>query len=246
MAQLNPIVNERISYINSLQVSFSSVTTLSVTSGQCSDDNDIIDMKLSSAVILNAAINGANGLDTGSLANNLWYYVYVIADSSGKQSTAVILSLSATAPTLPSGYDSKRQIDYWRSNGSAQFILAYNSGIGSYRKKYWDSTILVLTGGAATVLTTIDLDLAVPPVDLLPVRLEVEFEANVAGDSVSFAVEGSTSTSLPSLNGLVVLLRQKGQLEVLSKLATTAKIQYINSAASGDVNVWVSGFDYYI
>ena len=45
--------------------------------------------------------SGANGLDTGSWAYSTWYYVFVINGTSG---TAGLFSLSATAPTLPSGY----------------------------------------------------------------------------------------------------------------------------------------------
>ena len=45
---------------------------------------------------------GAGHLDTGSVTNNTWYFVYAIAKADGTQSA--ILSTSSSAPTLPSGY----------------------------------------------------------------------------------------------------------------------------------------------
>jgi len=47
--------------------------------------------------------NGANALDTGSVAAQTWYFVYVIYNSTST-TVAGLISLSATSPTLPSGY----------------------------------------------------------------------------------------------------------------------------------------------
>ncbi len=58
--------------------------------------------------------SGANGLDTGSEANSKWYAVWVIYNGT---TVASLLSLSATAPTMPSGYTYKRRVG-WVYNGS--------------------------------------------------------------------------------------------------------------------------------
>jgi hypothetical protein len=47
--------------------------------------------------------SGAGGLDTGSVANSTQYYVWICSGGSG---TTAIFSASASAPTLPGGYDS--------------------------------------------------------------------------------------------------------------------------------------------
>lgn len=47
--------------------------------------------------------NGANGLDTGSIATSTWYYAFIIYNPTSK-TTASLISLSSSAPTLPSGY----------------------------------------------------------------------------------------------------------------------------------------------
>ncbi len=57
--------------------------------------------------------SGANGLDTGSIANDTWYSVWVIYNPTS-DTVAGLLSLSATAPTLPSGYTFKARFGWVR------------------------------------------------------------------------------------------------------------------------------------
>jgi hypothetical protein len=59
----------------------------------------------------------ANGLDTGALAASTWYSVWVIAKADG--TTAGLVSLSSTAPTLPSGYTFKARVGWIRTDGTA-------------------------------------------------------------------------------------------------------------------------------
>lgn len=56
------------------------------------------------AVTVNATTTGANGLDTGALANGTWYNAFLINNGT---TTAGLLSTSATAPVMPSGYTYK-------------------------------------------------------------------------------------------------------------------------------------------
>jgi hypothetical protein len=59
---------------------------------------------------------GANGLDTGTLAGSTWYYVWGIGKADG--TVAGLLSTSATAPTLPSGYTYKALLGSIRTDGT--------------------------------------------------------------------------------------------------------------------------------
>lgn len=52
---------------------------------------------------INSAVAGVNGLDTGVLAANTWYYKHAIYNPT-TDTNGGILSLSKTAPTLPSGF----------------------------------------------------------------------------------------------------------------------------------------------
>jgi hypothetical protein len=71
------------------------------------------------AWVIDATTNGLNGLDTGSLAANTWYYHYAIANENG--SVGGLLSLSSTAPALPSGYTFVKRLGSIRTDGSAHF-----------------------------------------------------------------------------------------------------------------------------
>lgn len=80
---------------------------------------------LSVNLTINCATTGANGLDTGVLANNTWYYVYVISDGS---TVAGLMSLSATAPTMPGSYTYKARVGAFRTGGSATFLRIRQMG----------------------------------------------------------------------------------------------------------------------
>lgn len=70
---------------------------------------------------LNSAISGAGGLDTGSLTSSTWYAVYAIYNPS-TAAASVLMSLSFSAPTLPSGYTYSGLIGAVRTDGSSNFI----------------------------------------------------------------------------------------------------------------------------
>lgn len=68
------------------------------------------------ALTINSATVGANGLDTGTLAASTWYSVWTIWNGTTK---AGLISLSATAPTLPSGYTHMARTGWIRTDGTA-------------------------------------------------------------------------------------------------------------------------------
>src|SRR5260221_5827486 len=118
MSQLDPIVNQPFLYLNGLLLSNDATTPntkLDVASGICRDSNNIVDINLgnylglsgigtaNSSTVINFAVNGINGLDTGTFAASTGYYIFAIADSSNRLVSGAIASLSATGPTLPFG-----------------------------------------------------------------------------------------------------------------------------------------------
>lgn len=68
------------------------------------------------SVTINTQSSGADGLDTGSLAANTWYAVFLIYNGT---TTAGLISTSATSPTLPSGYTYKARVGWIRTDGTA-------------------------------------------------------------------------------------------------------------------------------
>lgn len=67
------------------------------------------------SLTINSAGAGANGLDTGALATSTWYSLWVIWNGT---TAAGLLSLSATAPTMPSGYTHKARVGWIRTDGT--------------------------------------------------------------------------------------------------------------------------------
>lgn len=71
--------------------------------------------------------SGANGLDTGTLAGSTVYHKWVIYNPT-TATTAALLSLSSTAPTMPSGYTYKARVGAISTDGTAnKYPLGHTS-----------------------------------------------------------------------------------------------------------------------
>lgn len=92
--------------------------TVSVTADQIAVESVAGDIAALNnvALAISGAAAGANGLDTGVLAASTWYSVWAIWDGT---TTAGLLSLSATAPTMPAGYTHKMRLGWVRTDGTA-------------------------------------------------------------------------------------------------------------------------------
>lgn len=86
--------------------------TFSISAGYAVDDATTDFMKLAAFSKTKSAwaVGSSNGsLDTGTIANNTWYHVYLIKRPD-TGAVDVLTSLSATSPTLPTNYTLKRRI----------------------------------------------------------------------------------------------------------------------------------------
>lgn len=111
-------------HIFGLTMSYVGATTFSVALGEAASEGGTrLGLTLSSSLTKGlsawAAGTGAGSLDTGAIAANTWYHVHLIATADGV-AVDVLLSLSATAPTMPAGYTARRRIGSLRANGSSQ------------------------------------------------------------------------------------------------------------------------------
>ena len=102
-----------------------SSATFTVAAGQAVDSTNVLPISLASAMNKTtsawAAGSGNGALDTGSIANATWYHVYLISNASGS-TVDVLVSLSASAPTLPGGYTLFRRIGSMKTSGAAQWV----------------------------------------------------------------------------------------------------------------------------
>jgi hypothetical protein len=257
-------------YIQGLQLSAATptgATVIAVSPGAARDSTNSIDMVVGlqnyfgidnpavvfdgyqAGLFINSAVNGANGLDTGTIAASTQYAVYLIGDSRNYKNTAAVLSLTSnTAPLLPSGYDSYRLIGFWATDGSSHFVYATvkPQNISSGLLTYFNSPgVAVLTGGTATSFTAIDLttNSAIPTTTLqnIIVTFLVTFTPAAVGDTVQFRPTGSSATGgLPTITGLVAGFAQTQYIQVIAGVGSSKpEIDYKVTSGSDAVTVAV-------
>lgn len=95
-------------------------------------------------------VSGAGGLDTGSEAASTWYYLWYIHNGvDGK----LLLSVSSTSPTLPSGYLYRALIGAVYNDASSNFLNFYQTGEHVGREELQILNNGTSTAGAALTVT---------------------------------------------------------------------------------------------
>lgn len=151
-------------------------------------------------VTANIAATGANpnALDTGAEAGDTWYYIWLIYNGT---TVASLISASATAPTLPTGYTYKALIGAVRNDGSSNFVKTYQ-----HDRRVWIDDTNVFTGKAAAadntweILASADLTAfraAIPPT-ARHVSGTLGWSATAVGSKIAIAgcnADGSVNTT---------------------------------------------------
>lgn len=221
-----------------LLLAWASVTTLTMSSGQARDSNNVMDIVLENAVTVDGTVNGANGLDTGSLANNAWYYVYLIGSSLNYAQSAALIS-AAAIPVMPAGYDSYRRIGFALTDGSAHFLKFYAYGNSGLRNYKWDAVATELSATGSATYAAVDLSSSVPPgVNLVDINWILT--PATAGNLTKLRPTGSTSTTNIELTGSVASQPNAGQLTM--NCSNAQSVDYINASASDHLTILVAGF----
>jgi hypothetical protein len=231
---------------------YGSNTTLTFPAFNVRDSSDNVNIITTTTITLNMATLGLNGLDTGTFAASSTYYIYAIGDSSNTNPSGVIASLSSVAPVLTSVIGSSNYVyrlyDWWIADGSVHFLKGYTEGANNTKRRVWDTNVSVLSAGTSTTLAAVDLSLAAPALNNMPVLLEVGYTPATANDAVAIAPGTSTNSTvatLPNISGVVATKVQTGQLRSLSQIVTLLPtIQYINSAAAGSTAIHVCEVEY--
>jgi hypothetical protein len=71
------------------------------------------------SVMLDLSTGGANGLDTGVITRDTWYYIWLIYNNT---TVASLASLSSDAPTMPSGYTYRKLLGVFKNVGPASHL----------------------------------------------------------------------------------------------------------------------------
>ncbi len=255
-----PMVNLGNLYISGLQLTWLTTTTIQVSAGQCRDHLDLNDIQLPSSItygptatpttitptyIINTAQSGALGLDilpTAGIAASTLYYVYAIGNSNNNSPSqpgfdplnlpSVILSLSASAPTLPRNYDMYRRIGCVRTDTTAapsHIIPFYQTAAPNSSNRLMDygtdgiTAFTVLAAGASATYAPIVLTGLLPPL-ATTVVLRATLTPNAAGDILYLrptnALAGLQSTlGLAEMSGDVAAVAHVDMMEVLTGTA---------------------------
>jgi len=248
-----PIINQPFLYIVGFGLSNDATTPnslLDIAAGQCRDSTDSFDIDSSSALKINSAVNGLNGLDTGTIAASKVYGVIVVADPVSGNPTGAMITLTPLAPLLPFGYSIWRILGYVTTDSSSHFLKGqWTAGGTGYRKFVYDvPQATAVTAGAATSLTAVDLSALVPSgIAELPVNIYYSFTPNAAGDT--FLMQGvnrSSSGYATKITGQVTTIVVSGNAEVIAELNASSsnkpEINYKVSSGSDAVAIDVAGY----
>lgn len=116
-------------------------------------------------IIVNTAtvLPGPNTIDVGGPAIPLtWYYLYIIADSTGINATAGLLSTAIDAPfgpgpTLPPGYDLTRRVGTVKTDGAGAFLEVRKFGQFALYDVFFSNVVytgVVPTGPASVAVSS--------------------------------------------------------------------------------------------
>lgn len=222
--------DKSLGYINRLAIK-SIAGAINVAAGRCVDDTNTYLMLLNAPISINPATSGINGLDTGTITANTWYYVWLLGQTA-PAATGGILSLSDTTPVMPPDYNRKQIIGTARINGSGILHNFIQYRIGNRNEVWWleeaDTTLRVLAGGAATVFTAVNLAAFVSPK-----AIQAFLQAEASTQELRIEPGGLTSY-------FEVASGSHGQFPCL--MDGGKNIYYRNAAGGGSSNIEVLGY----
>lgn len=239
-------------YINGGRIAWSSNFVILIVNTFCRDDTDVFNLTKSSGSV-NINTVGVGGLQTGSSESvSTWYGVYIIGDTSLSNSTEYLLIPDGTAFSQ-TGYDVKRRVGWVRNNGVSNFYNFYvPDSEGASRFMLWDEseTVLeVLTNGAATVYTDVDISEFIPP----GIHLAWCNTNHIASGDQDFATFHEGESSLDGLSPVSNPRAQRcfggsstgsagGSCFFFIPTSINQIVAYGNSSGSEQTDLWVLGY----
>jgi len=260
--QNDPIIQLPNLYINGLLVSNNAVlpnSRLDISQGIARDSQNVMDLcvgvdnpnvqnvTISAPLLVDSAVSGAGGLDTGTIAANSVYAVYVIGDSRYYKSTVGMLSLASNSvPTMPFGYDSWRLVGYAATDGSSNFRPMYISGSGNSRIFTFDTPVAIVTAGASTTYAAVSLSAFVPAINNTSVCLYSRFVAAAAADVLNIKGAAQTGDAVTVIAPVAGATANTTSMNfALAQVATgAARISYRVSA--GTVTISLVNYTFYV
>lgn len=210
-----------------------SANDIDIATGYCTADGWAGGLALTAALTKRSDAawsvgSGNGGMDTGSKANDSWGYVWLI----GRSDTGVVdalFSASATAPTMPAGYDKKRRIGAVRFGATTAPIKAFKQHGNEF---IWDvvTSDLALTTNPGTA--AVNRTLTAPP-DMDAIFSIYFNNATTAADQLLCTETAQTDTA-PSTTAYTIRAIAAGvqQVEVRRKVDSSSQVR-LRIATSG-------------
>ena len=219
---------------------------IDVKPGVARSDDDAADIKRSSGItkILSARFEaGANKgmLDAGAKAASSWYHQFTIANPSSGDPD-FLASLSATAPSLPTGYSKKRRIGALRTDSAGAILPFTQHG----NKFLWSTPIQELNGAVTVGAKT--LTLTGVPTGIAVEAIIACYINDGTPNSIYFSAlsQAALTPSRSGVPGATVVRIDNGadglgaHMPILTD--TAARIRYEVEAAASTVIVWTLGW----
>lgn len=217
-----------------------SSSSFGVAAGVATDSTSSDMMMLAAAITKTtaswAAGSGNGALDTGSIANSTWYHVHLIKRPDTGAVDALV-SLSATAPTMPANYTLSRRI------GS---MLTDSSGKWRSFSQFGDE-FLWGVGSAINDINTTTLG-TTPTLFTLRVPTGVKVWAKLRMDSIASSVlvsspdEGALAFNTPVSNQTTNSSTSVASLTLDIRTNTSAQVQAVGASSSQTLQVTVFGW----
>jgi hypothetical protein len=204
------------------------------------------------SVTPDVTVSGAGGLDTGSVATSTWYSVWIIYNPT-TDTTAGLFSLSATAPTMPSGYTAKARFGWVRTDSASNFLRTIQYGQRTYYRVTGEANnaalpqIIGTNGGNPSAATYVTASVSsLVPTTAATIGILWPNVSNTSGNfliapSANYGAAQSTSNPPP------ISFSSGGSAPVTYAMNAWIQIESTNIYYSGNVNssanVFVVGWE---
>ncbi len=215
-----------------------------VTAGAAADSTGTEFLRLAAALSKDISIAWAvgdvqGGLDAGSVANSTWYHVWLIKRSS----TGVVdflFSLSATAPTMPAGYDLKRRLGSVFTDSGGTTNMAFTQDGDRFKWKVRVQETQTSSPGTSAVTVTLA---SVPLGVVVFADLQYLYGGGTNASAIYTALDETDTTPSISANDIFCVNNITHSIPVTVKTNTSAQYRSRVTNGIGVVNrVQVKGW----
>lgn len=234
-------------YLAGCQMAYVSGTSISVAPGSAATSDNSLIMTLGSTITKTTGAwvvgNGNGMLDTGSLPSGVatWFHIFLILKPS-TGTVDVLMSLSATNPTMPAGYTKKRRIGSinWLSTNAVE-SFSQNGDEFLFSTPHTDLSALSITTTASTAVISTPSGVKANCLSFLMASNTAATITRVLASSLD-ANDMAPSVALTSI--LTGYVSGSGYGSAVSIRANTSSSIRLRTDQASGVTVWLTTFGY--